>query len=1395
MYYRKPQIYIAAQDADICIENLNSRMWIEGNCVRVQACSEPAQIIYNNEPKKVIDSEQLVFEEGDELRIENFEMTLFSGQLACRGAYATSLCPCPERITQIEKFPEYKRSPRLIKTAPTETVEIKKPPEKAKISRTSLAQIILTPLIMLAITVAISILMKRGLFVIMSIASSVMSIAASVGKFIHDRSECRQQNEHREQVYEQYLLRKRQKLYRLHRQEEDMWDYNFPSVEMLAHMVQEYSSRIYERSANDGDFLQIALGYSADKASYQIKLEQNELNMEEDDLLREAEQVAGRFRQIDRKPVVADLKKAHLGMVGEKEIIHEQLQLYLIQLAVMHSYHELQIIHIYDGKYAEEYKWLNWLKHCRIAGLNVYGTVNSDKSRDQILGSMHQILKERKLKLEEEKKQSRFLPHYLFIIDEPKYIMDHAIMEYLGHEGDNIGISIIYTTHLQANLPENIDTILRLDNSCEGTLIMQEGKALLQKMTLQRLQGIDKEWLARDLSVLDHKQGIMSQIPEHVSFLELYQVERPEELDAYERWKKNHAHKSLAVPLGLRAQDDYLFLNLHEKAHGPHGLVAGTTGSGKSEIVQTYILSLAVNFHPHEVGFLLIDYKGGGMAGLFKKLPHLLGTITNLDGSESMRALTSIKSELARRQRLFSENNVNHINAYHKLYQAGEVLEPIPHLFLISDEFAELKKEQPDFMKELVSAARIGRSLGIHLILATQKPSGVVDDQIWTNSRFKLALKVQNEADSKEMLKTGDAAYITQPGRAYLQVGNNEIYELFQSAYSGAEYREDGAKAQDTEDNRVYVINQLGQGELINEDLSEGMKEEAAQVTQLDAVVDYLQKVYESCECIPVRKPWLPPLSRRILAPVVEETDRSCSREEEEVPLNLTVAVGLTDIPEEQKQVEYRINLLKDGNVAYFAAAGYGKSMFLTTCVISLALQNSVKWLNFYLCDFGNNALIGLNALPHTADYIAMDDTERLTKLMRILTEEMKERKKRLAEAMVQNFDVYRQSGQEPMKAIIVVIDHYDMVRELGTEPEEFFTRLSRDGAGLGIYMIITASRMGGVKYTALNNYRNRIAGYLMESTEASSLVGKGNYKVPEIEGRALVKLEHTNLMQVYVPVRFRNEVEYNQALKQLIDSIGQMYPTMRAPRIPVLPEQFYHTMIADYKPAAADIQIGLHKVLVEMRGMSRWMAPFIILGETARGKTNLLRVMLEQMQDASVYLFDAKSRDLYPYSRKKYITYPEDGGDLEDMIEELTEHTVSRKKRMQEKLHHDSSLNPRDVYAEFEAVYVVIDDIDDFLEFTRPYAREVLQSLKDCAQTGIGIIATMHSAKAKGLDETLKWFKSTSYGVLLGNPGTTGVFPSVPSKELPAMGEGLLFISGNCERLMLPRFMKEEGR
>ena len=237
------------------------------------------------------------------------------------------------------------------------------------------------------------------------------------------------------------------------------------------------------------------------------------------------------------------------------------------------------------------------------------------------------------------------------------------------------------------------------------------------------------------------------------------------------------------------ATDGTLFtLDLHQKAQGPHGLVAGMTGSGKSEFIITYILSLAVNYHPDEVAFLLIDYKGGGLAGAFEdkergiRLPHLLGTITNLDGAMITRSLLAIESEMKRRQRIFNEvksktgESSIDIYSYQSLYRNKVLEEPMPHLFIIADEFAEMKQQEPEFMDKLISIARIGRSLGVHLILATQKPSGVVNEQIRSNTKFRVCLKVQDKADSMDMLKRPEAAALKDTGRFYLQVGYDEYY-------------------------------------------------------------------------------------------------------------------------------------------------------------------------------------------------------------------------------------------------------------------------------------------------------------------------------------------------------------------------------------------------------------------------------------------------------------------------------------------------------------------------------------------------------------------------------------------------------------------------------------------
>lgn len=1378
--YRPKCFTIGSEKTDIVLPQCKGSIIVKGEKISVRGKDKDTICINGN----AMQQETETVEKGDVLSFGDFSIVLLENTIFLKGKLSnlqTKLPVMKDCRIPVEGFPKYKRSPRLIKRVQEEKIQLEKPKELMDRKKSGIIQLILPPVIMICITIAISVIMKRGLFVIMAVAGTGMSLIVSIMRFVSDKKELKENKILREKTYKKYLLQKRKEIYRAYCREKESYEYNYPSVSEIQKMIEGYSPRIYERNYNDEDFLKVSLGIARTFPQLQIQLKIDELKSKPDVLEEEAQAIQKEFNIIE-KPVVIDLKKAHLGLVGEKSVVHEQLKALICQLTFFHSYHDLEIIAIYDETYQEDFQWMRWYPHLKIHAVNSIAMINSENKRDQILGSLYQILKERKQKEEESKKESTYLPHFLFLIDEPKWIMDHSIMEYLEKEGYNLGFSIIYTSYLRANLPENIGTIAILKNSEDGLLLIEERQEKQEKFKLHNMRGISLEWFGRNLGILEHMQGISAQIPKSITFFQMYQVKRPSQLRIEERWRSNNSSKSLAVPLGARAEGDYVYLNLHEKAHGPHGLVAGTTGSGKSELLQSYILSLAVNFNPYEVAFLLIDYKGGGMSDLFTDLPHLLGTITNLDGSQSMRALTSIKSELARRQSIFNQYHVNHINNYNKLFKNGKANEPLPHLFLISDEFAELKKEQPEFMSELVSAARIGRSLGVHLILATQKPTGVVDDQIWSNSKFKLALKVQNETDSKEILKTADAANITLPGRAYLQVGNNEIYELFQSAWSGATYSEEEQK--EKVDDRVYVLNEIGQGELVNQDLSDAKENGKVLKTQLDAVVHYINEYYQKQDTKEVKKPWLPPLAKQIKSP--QELVYANKQE-----LNLKISMGCIDIPEKQEQIPYRVDFIKDGNLLYIASAGYGKTVFLTTAVLSLAMQNSVQDLNFYILDFGNSGLMPLNRLSHVADYIVFDDSERFQKLIGILQKEVRERKRKLADAVVQNFEVYNQVSEEKMKAIVLVIDNFDVVKELGYEAEEFFQKISRDGYGLGIFVIATATRSNSMKYSTYNNFKNKVAGYLFDESDVNLIAGRSLYKQSEIKGRSLLKYHNmVSVMQIYTMVAFETELEYNKKIENLIQKINYLYRGEQAPRIPVLPENLLYKDMKEYPHTDQDIYIGLEKEAVCATGFQFDNTPFTVLGEAAKGKTNVLKIILDQMLGrGKIYLVDSKSMELYSYKTSREVVYIEDSTMVPILIEALKEEIGRRNQKIKEVLEKNLASNPKDICRELQPFSLVVDDWDNFVELTKTQAMTLVPVLNEAASVGIGVILTAHSGKMKGFDEVTKFAKNTTEGLLLGNQGTTAMFPINSAKELPQFKDGLLFHNGAYIRVRIPKY------
>lgn len=1271
-------------------------------------------------------------------------------------------------------YPDYHRSPRIIYREPEEKVTIAKPSSKPSKPSEQLGRLIVPPLVMIAAMVVVSFFRASGVYIIVMLAMTVTTIIYSTISYVKNVKQYRKDTKERDVEYRKYLKQKTKELNETIEEQRYALEYHYPNIEELREMAVNVHPRIYEKTMFHHDFLTYRAGLGQEKASFEIQFNEEEFSLDKDVLIKEARELRNHYTTIDNVPIVTTLAEGPVGYIGQRNLVLEQLQLLVSQLAMFHSYHDLQFITIFPEEEKCEWEWMRWLPHASLKGINVRGFVYHERSRDQVLNSFYQILKERKLELEEHGNKSEkiyFSPHFVVLITDEKLILDHIVMEFFNEDPRDLGVSLVFVQDVMQSLPEHVQTVVDIRDATNGTIVLEQGELVNRKFTLDHFpEQFNKEDISRSLSPLNHLQNLKNSIPESVTFLEMYGIEKVDELNVISRWEQNDTYKSLAVPLGLRGKDDIVKLNLHEKAHGPHGLIAGTTGSGKSEIIQSYILSLSANFHPHEVAFLLIDYKGGGMANLFKNLPHLLGTITNLDGAQSMRALASIKAELQKRQRVFGEHDVNHINQYQKLYKQGEAKDPMPHLFLISDEFAELKAEQPEFMKELVSTARIGRSLGIHLILATQKPSGVVDDQIWSNSKFKLALKVQDASDSNEILKTPDAAEITLPGRAYLQVGNNEIYELFQSAWSGANYVTDKEDEQAV-DTTIYAINELGQYDILSEDLSGlGEKEDIKKVpTELEAVIDYIAVVANEQQIETLPRPWLPPLQERIsLQKIKGDVNRDGWESNVLMPLEPTI--GFADLPEMQDQKPLRINLTKDGHLVVFSSPGYGKSTFLQTVVMDLARAHNPEMLHVYLLDFGTNGLLPLKDLPHVADTFLVDEQEKIEKLLRRLTEEIKVRKQKLSEYGVANIEMYTKASGESVPHQVIIIDNYDSVREADyvEEFEALMTQIAREGGGIGLHLVISAGRQNALRMPLLSNIKTQVALYLIDQAELRAIVGKTEIEPEEIAGRGLIKLEQPTLFQTALPVEGNDTLEVIERLQQEAKDMRESWTGSVPQPIPMVPETLHFSEFKEWKSTNAIYEnhgISLGVDMIDVLPVPLYIekeSPFVITGDDYSKTIDSIEIAIDSYIHigTDVIVIDNEQYTFSDYQNEN-CAYGEGKDYFMQIFDRLKDWFIKRREAVSELRKQNA---PREeiqqLYKEMNLVTIVITDYAMIRSKLDPSIEEqFITLLEQSREYNLNFIIAASLSLLEGYDPLTKYLRESGSALLFSELKNQSVY------------------------------------
>ena len=591
---------------------------------------------------------------------------------------------------------------------------------------------------------------------------------------------------------------------------------------------------------------------------------------------------------------------------------------------------------------------------------------------------------------------------------------------------------------------------------------------------------------------------------------------------------------------------------------------------------------MAVNYHPYEVAFILIDYKGGGLAGAFEnkkkgiKLPHLAGTITNLDGASINRSLVSIQSELRKRQSIFNEakqisnEGTMDIYKYQKLYREGIVTEPVPHLFIISDEFAELKTQQPDFMDQLISTARIGRSLGVHLILATQKPNGVVNDQIWSNSRFRVCLKVQEKQDSMDMIKRPDAAELSATGRFYLQVGYNEFFDIGQSAWCGAPYVPT-EEVESKEEDSVQIIDNLGRIVKEVKDSKKENEENVNNIKQIVGIVNYLSEIADE-DNISVRKLWMDEIPEFITVNSLINKYGPLSKDSPEV------VIGEYDDPFNQQQNIVVHNVLECGNTIIYGATGSGKELLVNTLVCGLIENYTPSDINLFLIDFGSEALQMYAKAPHVGNVLLSSDEEQLIRLMKILKEQIYERKKLLAEYSG-NPDLYEKATGQSLSAIITIIDNYAAFNELYENLVDELAYLSREGSKYKIYFIITATAVNEVKYKISQNFGKQYVLQMNDKSDYSSVFGnvKGVYP-SKLIGRGLIL---KNSVYEFQTAHICKDEELQAYVTGLISELNANYSDDNVIKVPEVPEKLTPEDIK-ITQTLENVQVGVDLDLVK---------------------------------------------------------------------------------------------------------------------------------------------------------------------------------------------------------------------
>ena len=1190
--------------------------------------------------------------------------------------------------------------------------------------------------------------------------------------FYEKRSKKKQEKK-RQEKYSEYIESKRIQIANAIKEQSIMLYRKYPKIEEIVDIIINKRVTLWQKRIQDEDFLEVSLGIGNCPMKIDIKYPDEHFTLDEDNLKEMVLKLGQEPKNLTSVPITFSFIKNYISsLVGEEQLSGEYMRRLIVQLLAYHSYDDLKIIILTNEENAYQWKFLKDVPHTFTDDKRMRFFATNNDEYKEICYYLEQIYNSRKENEDRVEDNSEYDKLYLIITDDLKKIRNFEIINSILESKKYLGFSLFILDRKVTNLPDQINNFIELYGEkaqlCNNANIEDNIQYNVDFSYQIDYETISKTLANIPIEFINNDEG---QLPDVLRFLEMYDVGKIEQLNALNRWANSNPMLNLAAPVGYGKNGEKISIDLHEKYHGPHGLIAGMTGSGKSEFIITYILSMAINYHPYEVQFILIDYKGGGLAGAFEnsstglKLPHLVGTITNLDTNEIKRSLASIESELKRRQALFNkareksgESTID-IYKYQKMYREKIVDEPVSHLFIISDEFAELKTQQPEFMEQLISTARIGRSLGVHLILATQKPSGVVDPQIWSNARFRVCLKVQDKSDSNDVIKCPDAALLKQTGRFYFQVGYNEVFVLGQAAWAGGNYIPT-EKVNKTLDTSINFINNIGYPIKTKETREKKATNTVNLGEELLNIVKYLDNLAkeQNIKCNPL---WLAKIPALIK---VEDLANKYNYQKENYVIN--PIIGEYDVPNEQEQRLLTIPLTMEGNAAIYGASGSGKENFITTLIYSSMLCYTANELNFYIIDFGAETLKMFKDCPIVGDILASNDEEKTYNLFKMLNKTIEERKKLFADFGGDYLNYCRNSGLS-VPSIVVVINNFDAYQENYSNLEDDLVILTRDCTKYGIYFVITVNSPNGVRFKLRQNFG--LFYTLQQNNEGDYATVLGNVRKnypANIYGRGLVKIDDIYEFQTAL-VCERDDIV--KTVKSKCLEIAKISKTFAKP-IVTLPEVVGYNDIASALGKGDELVVGIDKNDLEVvtYDFTKNYAT-IVTGLDTSILENFLNPLINQivyLQKSLLYVLNMVEINIDENNKKYYKYYDTN---INEIFTSLYNYVMENNEKYQNN-NFDKS-----IFQNIKPITVLIIGVEEFKNVLNSSNKlkldEIFNQGKNLGIINFILVDSIDGIKKIELDS---WYRSNvnnTNGIWLGS-GINDQFCLKVSQRLPEMRE-----------------------